>query len=179
MLLTHSNFLMMYVVGSTLIEMEQYTILNSKEIRAIVNLLKEDYGIKDFKFDCGILKSTKNKLYLISMDLSKADLRNLRINSIGMYFAEYRDGFIRLSIEGSQIIGKLATKNVAELNEEELNDWVVRNNIVYGEAELDGFVIIKHKGDFFGCGRYKEGIISNYISKDRRIKALTISADTE
>ncbi len=159
--------------------MHQYKILNSKEIRSITRTLEEHYGIKNLKLDYGFLINKDNKIYLVNKDFSKIDQEGLKINSVGLYFAEYRKGFVRLSIEGSQIIGKLATKNIANLNEEELNDWVTGKDLVYGEADFEGFVIIKNNNDFFGCGRYKDGAVFNYISKDRRIKALTSSADVE
>ena len=41
---------------------------------------------------------------------------------------------------------------------------------IKSEQEFVGFVIIKKNEDFLGCGKYKEGIILNYVSKARRIK---------
>lgn len=159
--------------------LNQYKILNSKEIKEIIKIIEEHYGIKNLKLHYGFLKNNQNKLFLVDRDFSNIDLKDLRINSIGLYFGEHRNDTMRLSIEGSQIIGKFATKNIAEINETELNDWVTGKDIVYGEANLGGFILIKNNNDFLGCGRYKDGIIFNYISKDRRIKALTGLTDTE
>ena len=36
--------------------------------------------------------------------------------------------------------------------------------------ENNGFVILKYKTDFVGCGKVKEGKILNFLSKIRRVK---------
>ena len=144
-------------------------ILNSKEIKKILNWLKEHYSIKELKIDKAFLQNTKDKIYLISKKISEFEDKNLRINLIGMYFAKEEKNGIRLSIEGSQIIGPEATKNVVELNENQLSEWLNGQDVEL-TAEIKGFVIIKHGNDFFGVGNYKEGKILNYVPKERRIK---------
>ena len=39
------------------------------------------------------------------------------------------------------------------------------------EGDYSGFVIIKNKNDFLGTGKYKDGIILNYVGKERRVSA--------
>lgn len=144
-------------------------ILNSRDVKKILNWLKEHYGIRDLKIDSAFLKSTKYKIYLISRKISELETKDLRINIIGMYFAKDEKEEIRLTIEGSQIIGPKATKNVVELNEQQLSNWLNGQDIEF-DAAVEGFIIIKHKNDFYGVGRYKEGKILNYVPKERRIK---------
>ena len=146
-------------------------VLNSKEIKVILNWLKEQYGINELKIDNVFLKSTKDKIYLSTKKIAELDAKNLRINLIGMYFAKEDNG-VRLSIEGSQIIGPKATKNIVELNEEQIKQWM-RGEGIEIKGDFKGFVIIKHNNDFYGVGNYKEGKILNYVPKDRRIKRLT------
>lgn len=146
-------------------------ILNSREVKRILNWLKEHYGIKELKIDKAFLKSTKDRIYLISKKISELETKNLRLNLIGMYFAKEEKNGIRLSIEGSQIIGPKSTKNIVELDEHQINDWI-RGQDVKCDANAESFVIIKHKNDFYGVGNYKEGKILNYIPKERRIKKI-------
>lgn len=147
-------------------------ILNSKEIKKILNLLKEQYGIKELKIDKAFLKSTKDKLYLVNKKISELEPKSLRINLLGLYFAKEEKNGIRLSIEGSQLIGPKATKNIADFDEEQTKRWMRGEDIDYN-GDLEGFVLVKHKNDFYGTGNYKEGKILNYVPKDRRIKRLT------
>lgn len=147
-------------------------VLNSKEVKKILSWLKEQYGIKDLRIDEVFLKSAKDKIYLVSKKISELEPKNLRINLIGMYFAKEEPNGFRLSIEGSQIIGPKATKNVAFLDDDQVKRWIRGEDIEYEEG-LQGFVIIKGDNDFYGVGNYKEGRILNYVPKDRRIKRLT------
>ena len=146
-------------------------ILNSKEIKRILKWLKDHYCIKELKIEKVFLQNTKDKIYLISKKISEMETKNLRINLIGMYFAKQEKNGLRLTIEGSQIIGLKATKNIAVLNKEQIKQWIRGEDIGYQE-DLKGFVIIKHENDFYGTGFYKEGKILNYVPKERRIKGL-------
>lgn len=148
--------------------MPQLKILNKKEIKQILYSMEKQFGAK-VKLDYGFLKKY-NKIFLINKDISKIDLSKLRINSLGLYFCEIFDG-IRLSIEGSQIIGPKATKNVVEINEEQAKKWLKGEELEI-EGDYSGFVILKHNNDFLGNGKYKDGKILNYVAKERRINVI-------
>ena len=150
--------------------MQNIKILNKKEIKKIYELVKKQWDAS-INLDCAFLKNAKGKVYVVGKDISRLDLGKLRINSIGMYFGEMRNWELRLSIEGSQIVGKKAKKNVMELNEEEMKQWM-RGNDLEKEGDLSGFILIKHKDDFLGCGKYREGKIVNFVGKSRRINPI-------
>ena len=146
--------------------MQNLKILNNKEIKEILSLIEKQWGEK-LKPDYAFLQNQKNRVFIINKDISKIDTSKLRINSIGMYFCETRNG-IRLSIEGSQIVGPKATKNILEINENQTKQWL-KGEDVEVEGKYDGFVILKNKNYFLGCGKFKEGKILNYVGKERRI----------
>ena|SRR3989344_3211103 len=148
--------------------MENIRILNKKEGERILNKIREQFGIKKLDFDYGILQNKDGKIFLISKDVGKIDLSKLRINELGLYVARF-DKELRLSMEGSQIFGRHATRNVYEINNEQANSWLQGNDIDC-EKNFEGFVIIKHNNDFLGSGKYKDNKILNYIPKERRIK---------
>ena len=147
--------------------MQKIKILNNKEIKEILNLIEKQWDVK-LNLDYVFLKTEKDKIYLVNKDISKVDLGKLRINTIGLYFAEVKDNHIRLSIEGSQIIGPKAKKNVLELNEKEVKEWMQGNDLEK-ETNLSGFLIIKDKDDYLGCGKRRDGEVLNFIGKARRI----------
>ena len=103
--------------------------------------------------------------------MAKIELSRLRLNSVGMYFCENDGKGIRLSIEGSQLIGPKATKNVIELNDEETKNWFKGEDLEKEYKDCNGFVILKHNNDFLGTGKYANGRILNYVGKSRRILA--------
>ena len=150
--------------------MNQLKILNNKEIKGILKLLKYQFGFKE-KFNYVFLMSSKNKIYLVNKNIGEIDLEKIRIDAIGLYFGELNHGELRLSIEGSQMIGKKANKNIVELDKKESELWSMGNDIDKG-LDVSGFVILKHKKDFIGCGKYKEGKIFNYVPKERRLRVV-------
>ena len=115
------------------------------------------------------LLSEKNKIYIVNKEIEKIDLSKLRVNSYGLYIAELRDNKIRLSIEGSQLIGAKSDKNILELDDKNAREWLKGYDIDY-DGGLKGFVIIKNKNDFLGCGKVANGKILNYVPKIRRLR---------
>ena len=112
--------------------------------------------------------NSKNRIFILSRDISKLDTGELRINSLGMYFGELNKGVVRLSIEGSQIIGKQAMKNVLELDEGQATKWMWGEDFEL-DTDLSGFVIIKNNSDFLGCGKVSGRKLYNYVPKERRV----------
>lgn len=150
--------------------MQKIKILNKKETKEIFNSIEQQWDAK-LKLDYVFLKTEKGKVYIINKDISKIDLSKLRVNTIGLYFAEMKNNEIRLSIEGSQIIGPKANKNILELNQEEVKEWM-KGNDLEKEGNFSGFLIMKNKDDYLGCGKYRDGEILNFVNKARRINLL-------
>ena len=149
--------------------MPELKILNSKEIKEIYGMIEDQWGAK-IKLDFGFLRNNKNRIFVINKDISKIDLSKLRVNSVGMYFCEIDSG-IRLSIEGSQIVGPDAARNVVEVSNEDSKRWLKGEDLEKACNGCNGFVILKNKNDFLGNGKYSNGKILNYVSKTRRVSA--------
>ena len=168
--------------------MPQLQILNTKEIKEILKLIEAQWCAK-LKLDYAFLKNNKDRIFVINKDIQKIDLSKLRINSIGIYFCEVDRKGIRLSIEGSQIVGPKAEKNIVEIDEQQEKQWLKgedlevedvcsskTNNIFppvspQSHRNHSGFVIIKHNDDFLGTGKFKENKVLNYVNKARRVNA--------
>ena len=144
-----------------------YKALPKKEVKEEVNKIKQLYSIKDLELNYVFLKN-KEKILVVSEEFSKVDLSNLNINVLGMYFANV-DNKVRLTIEGSQIIGPLAKDNVLEINEEQMKDYFNGKDLNV-DKEFKDFVILKYKDKYLGIGKYKEDKIINFFPKERRVK---------
>ena len=151
--------------------MPELKILNSKAIKEILKLIEKQWGAKP-KLDYGFLENNKGRIFVVSKDISKIDISKLRLNSVGMYFCEIDNKGIRLSIEGSQIIGSKAAKNIIELNEGETKLWFKGVDLEKDCKDCSGFVILKHKGDFLGTGKCTNNKILNYVGKTRRVNVI-------
>lgn len=148
--------------------MQNLKILNSKEIKVILKKLQEQYGFNK-KLDYVFLQGKDSKIYLINKEINKIDYSRLRINQLGLYFGKIEHNIIRVSIEGSQLIGKDSNKNILTVTDKEAKSWLMGEDIKINK-EYPGFVIIKNKSDFLGSGKIKNNTLLNYVPKDRRIK---------
>ena len=140
------------------------TILNTREIKEITKHLVDQFGFTD-KLDYVFLLSSKDKIYLAKKEVFDIDLDKLNVSSVGVYFGEIEKDGLRLSIEGSQLIGPKAKKGVVEVDD--YTGWM-RGEQVDTSLE-DGYVIVKFKDDYLGCGKAKEGKVLNYVGKIRRL----------
>ncbi|MBW3004694.1 hypothetical protein KY310_02595 [Candidatus Woesearchaeota archaeon] len=143
-------------------------ILSSKDKKLLLALIKKQWDA-DFKSELAFFRNEKDKIYAVHKDISKIDLSGARINTVGMYFGEEKKGELRLSIEGSQVIGPIAKKNVVELEKEEVLEWL-RGVDLHKDGDWSGFVLVKHKDDFMGTGKYtQDKRILNFVPKARRL----------
>jgi len=150
--------------------MQRLEFLNTKKVREIRKKILGQWGC-DFRTEMAFILTNKNRIFLVSRDIEKIDFEKLPISSAGVYFGEILDnGELRLSIEGSQMIGKCAGKNVLDVSKEKARSWLKGTDIEI-ETKEKGFVILKNNGDFLGTGKAKEGKVLNFVPKTRRILA--------
>ncbi|MBR9699956.1 hypothetical protein GOV09_05855 [Candidatus Woesearchaeota archaeon] len=145
----------------------EYKILNSREMKKTISLL-ERFGYKK-KLDYAFLMNNKNRIFLVNKDFRNIDTSKLRVNNIGMYFGELHANEIRLSIEGSQLIGPDCSENILKLDDEDALDWL-RGIDLSKEIEEKGYYLIKNKDDFLGCGKAVDKKLLNYVPKNRRLR---------
>jgi len=150
-------------------DLQKMRILNTREVKEIIEKLDEQFGFNE-KLDYAFLQNNKEKIFLMSKDLGNVDVSGLRIDSLGLYFAKLEKQGLRLSIEGSQIIGPKCNKNILELKDEQRELWVKGYDLDI-DGDL-GFVIIKNKDDFLGCGKLRNNKLYNYVPKSRRLMVI-------
>lgn len=116
-----------------------------------------------------LLLSGKKRVRAVSEALL-SKLRNKSTLSAGIYFATIMPDGIRLSVEGAQMLGEKAKKNVVEIDSDLAEKWLRGENIPIPPM-FKGYVIVKDKSknDFLGCGLAKRGTLINFFPKARRI----------
>ncbi|HIH31401.1 TPA: hypothetical protein HA235_01715 [Candidatus Woesearchaeota archaeon] len=158
--------------------MLRFDIMNSKETKHILEKLQEQYGfgIEKKDLDYIFLQTKEGRLYVVSRDLGNIDFDKLRIDMLGIYFGEIYKDKLRLSIEGAQIIGKNATKNILDLDYAQMIEWIQGKDIEFTDCGEE-FVIVRYKNpktdqyDILGCGKFNKqsGKLMNYVSKSRKL----------
>ena len=150
---------------------ESLRILNSREKKEINKRIRQQWGCELDK-ELVFLLSNKDKLYIADKDIGKIDSSSLRVDNLGLYVATVDCKGVRLSIEGSQLIGPKAGKNLLEVDGTQMREWFRGNDLLIESTatkEASGFVILKHEDDFIGCGKLTEKGILNFVPKTRRI----------
>jgi len=159
--------------------LREIKLLSDEEVRRVLQILEERFGAKTDKLAKNYLffKDKKGKIWICTQEIGKIELKRLKIQKIGLYFGFFESKRkLRLSIEGTQLIGSLATKNVIELTREEMELWMrgldLEKRLPKSSKVSEGPVILKCGDDFLGSGVYREGRIMNMVPKERRIKRL-------
>jgi len=144
--------------------------LNNKQKKEFEKEIEDSWGAKiDFE---AVMMTGSSKYWLLTKEVGNVNKDKMRIESMGNYFARRdKNNQIRLSIEGSQVIGPISKKNVAEISDKDLHLWLRGQNIDI-KTGFNGYVILKHGKDYVGCGKaYEKGVL-NHVPKERRIKNL-------
>ena len=148
-------------------------ILNEREKKEIVEKLKEQFGINEIPGK--IVMRGKERLFLYSGNLDEEEMEKLEslvfIERAGIYFAKIEEPNedIRLSIEGTQILKEQINKNIFEIPENLVDDWM-KGRELNVQSGMKGFVVMKFGNEFLGCGKASENKIGNFIPKNRRLK---------
>lgn len=147
-------------------------ILSEKEKKEILQELRERFGIS--KIDGLIIMVGKERLFLFQGSLKEDEIKELEslvpIERAGIYFAKIQDKEIRLSIDGTNLFKNQITKNIFEIsNEKNLNEWMHGSEILV-KTDLKGYVVMKYKDNFLGCGKASAEKITNFVPKNRRLK---------
>lgn len=146
----------------------QGSFLGKKEIKKILEQLEKQCGFTE-ELDFLFFQNNRNRIFLVNREFAQLDTTKLRVNSLGLYFCEImNNGEVRLGIEGSQIVGPFASRNVMDVSEEQARQWLYGQDVEI-VSDASGFVILRFGNYYLGCGRYKDGVISNHVAKNRRI----------
>ena len=153
--------------------MQKLTILNTREIKKLREIVKKQFNHFP-KEDYAYLMNEKNKVFLINKDIAKIELKNLRIDKMGLYFAEWKNTEARLSKEGAQLLvndakrNKIKLENIIVFTKNEVKSYFEGNDLQKDLGEENKFVILEYDENVLGCAKYKEKIIINFLPKIHR-----------
>jgi len=148
----------------------QIEILKGKQIEGI---LEKNYSSEFDLNEYTVFKINGDEIWLASKEFTNLDLNKLKINSIGLYFGRLKvEEKIALSIEGCQLIGRTAKRNIVEIDDENTVRFMEGFDVKIKEktdCEDDNFVLIKYKNDFVGTGILRQNTVENILPKSRRL----------
>ena len=153
--------------------MKKLNIFNSKEIKRFKKSLEEEYGYS-LNGNYAYLINEKNKLFLINKSLSEIDTKNLIVDRVGLYFAEYKNNQVRLSKEGAQFLinknkkNQQKIKNIINLDQKEVKKYFSGEDLNKNLNIKNSFIFLKYKDNILGCAKYKDQTIINFLPKIHR-----------
>jgi NOL1/NOP2/fmu family ribosome biogenesis protein len=159
--------------------MQKLEILNTREVKKIREMSIEQFGYFPEE-DYGYLINDKGRIFLVSKEVSRLDFGKLRIDRMGLYFGELSDKEIRLSKEGAQLLAKSAEKNgkrlknVVELDKTEMKTYFLGDDLEKDFGSEKKFVLLSYDKDVFGCAKYKERKIINFLPKLYRSSSIIL-----
>jgi NOL1/NOP2/fmu family ribosome biogenesis protein len=149
-------------------------LLDRTKKKKIIDLLEENYGIE--KIPYLLIKTGKEKIRAYSGNLSWDELNKLgktvNVELIGIRLCSVIDESIRINfdIENMPVIKEQMNKNIVEIDDEQITEWLKGKNLNISTDLKAQFVLIKNKGDFYGVGSNRKTFLQNYIPKERRVK---------
>ena len=144
-------------------------ILKKKEMKNVLSLLSDQFDFEDWNKDLMFIKK-KDKLWVVDREGLQQDITGMRVEVVGIYFGTLENSGLRLSIEGSQIVGPKSSSNILQIDEKQLNSWLRGFDL---DVEIDSiYKLLKHGNSFVGCGKRKGNQVMNTIPKSRRIRKL-------
>jgi len=141
-------------------------LMNSKDLKKLKQMMLDEFGNV---IEGVFYEGSKGRVYLCTEQSRLVDLQRVNAEGIGVYIGRINPDGYRPSIEGAQLIK--AKKNVFEISEEQLWDWIRGYNISLIN-DYNGYCIITHQGDVLGAGKASNGTILNFTPRERRIKSL-------
>ena len=148
---------------------KKYEKCSKREIREYLRYVEDKFGIPSKLYEKYTFLKRGRNIWIFSGDSSM--LKNIeRIETVGIKFLTISKKFIKPTTTFLQIFGKYATKNVAELrNEEEMIEFMT-GGLIKRKFEVEkGYVIVKYGEDILGCGLYTQAGLLSQIPKSRRI----------
>ena len=141
--------------------------MKKKEFESLLESLNERFGFPVKIFEDFAFLLSKERVYIVSKDLPA--LENVKIVTQGFLFARL-DKTTKPSTNMIQLFGKHATKNIVELEKQEVEVLIYGEDIPKETKNTnDGYVILRYKNYNLGCGLLKEGKLTGLIPKGKRM----------
>jgi NOL1/NOP2/fmu family ribosome biogenesis protein len=149
-------------------------VLNSRERKELLQKLEDRYGYTG-SFDYAIFRNTEGKHYLANRAIEEYLDRGLYLERVGVYMFQDQHGELRFTIEGSQLVGPHSTRGIVELTPAQRDQWMLGKDIVLDQEGQEGlaqiFYLVRCGEDWLGCGKAKNGVLLNYVPKERYVGA--------
>ncbi len=113
-----------------------------------------------------LIRSGKKRIRILTKEAAEFDVKDV---IRGVYLAKKAPYGYIISVEGSYIIGRGASRHVVELGEEEFGRWM-RGEDIAVELPEKGVYLVKFGRAFAGSGYYNGEVLHNLVPKSRTVE---------
>jgi len=155
----------------------QTRVLSREEVREVENLIRENYGCSIDLTRFIVMRTKEDKIRISSKEVARyLNMKKARVLTVGLYLGKLkRNRKIQLSVEGAQMLGEVATKNVAVISPEDVHTFLKGGNVEPVKllnCEPNNFVLVKSQEHVLGTGILRKGerwYVENLLPKARRM----------
>ncbi len=126
--------------------------------------IREWFGVDLSGFS--LVRSGKKRIRLLTKEAAEFYVKDV---IRGVYLAKKAPYGYIISVEGSYIIGRGASRHVVELTEEEFRRWM-RGEDIAVELPERGVYLVKFGPVFAGSGYYNGKVLRNLVPKSRTVE---------
>ena len=126
------------------------------------NYFEERFGVSREDLDSYKILKRSGDFWLVS----DVDEPELEYQTEGLRFLRDTGNFLKPTTYGLQILEGKISRNLVELDREEFLD-LMDGEMVERNLEDKGYVALVYDGKVFGCGLYKDELVSSRIPKGR------------
>ncbi len=139
--------------------------ISLEEKKEIISFLKERFGFNEEIFADFVILKGSSTFWLFPKTTHLLSLKKLTPEVVGLLFLRKVSDYLKPTSTFLQRFGNYATKNIIQLNQEQLKLLQERQKI---DIELDlapGYVIIRDEDWILGCALYLPGKLFSYFEK--------------
>ncbi|MFB6244777.1 MAG: hypothetical protein ABEJ03_00335 [Candidatus Nanohaloarchaea archaeon] len=125
--------------------------------------LSERFGIDMEEVESLEIEKRSGDYWLVSeddgkdLDVEVSGVRLLRTGKLGLKPTTY----------ALQLLEQHISRNVVEVSGDEFQKLLAREEMIERELQEEGYVAIEYEGRIFGCGYYRDGVVSSRVPKGR------------
>lgn len=109
------------------------------------------------------LREVSGDLWLVSAETGT----ELEAETYGIRFIRQMKIGLKPTTYALQLMGDRLKKNVVNVDREELEKLMAREDMIQRELDEKGYVALRYEGRIIGCGFYKDGKVSSRVPKGR------------
>jgi hypothetical protein len=146
--------------------------VSPEERQQILFYLEERFGIKKEVFEAYQFFKGATHYWLFPKTEKLFLLKKLSPESVGLLFLRKIKDYLKPTSTFLQRFGKYATKNIVQLNENQLKSLQENKKIPIELSISPGYVILRDENWILGCGLYLNGYLFSYL-ETKVMKTLT------